>query len=340
MTTADGSADTHRAPRPSWRRRAELLLPTLAVAAAVATPLAVWSRLPEPMAVHWSLSGVPDGAAPRLLDVLLLGAVTAALGFGPLVAARTAMPRWSARVLIATSSGGSALFLVLRGASLQANLDAASWQAAGSFGIRHLGVALLAAASGAAVGAWLAADRPDHATVTAEVAPAEVRPGEAVVWTGRAANRAGTFSALALLLAAAVAVWLVPAPGRNVVLLVLPLAAVAMSSLAQVTVTVGPRAVVARLGWFGWPRLRVPIGEVEGVHLETVEPTSYGGWGLRWTPTATGVVIRRGPGIRIDRRGTRALVVTVDDAEVGAAVLLAHLQAAGGGRSAAAPLGE
>jgi len=52
--------------------------------------------------------------------------------------------------------------------------------------------------------------------------------------------------------------------------------------------------------------------------------TQFGGWGIRLgLDGRLGVVLRRGDAIQIERAGTRTLVVTVDDAATGAALLKA-----------------
>lgn len=331
MTATDRSAtpspDGAGAP---WRRAAEVALPAVAVVTVAIAPLPVWARLPDPMAVHWGLTGVPDGAAPRLADLLLLTLAAALVGFGPLVAARARMPRWSARVLVGAAAGGSALFATLRIVTLRANLDVATWDAAAPLGLRDLLVAVVVTGVATLLGVLLAGDRPDADIATTVPTAVTIRPGQVVVWTGRATNPAGSLVPLGLLLAAAVAAWLAPAEARTLLLIVLPLVAATLTTLAQVMVTIGPRGLVARLGWFGWPRIRVPIGAVTDIAVEQVEPGTYGGWGWRVVPGATGIVVRRGPGLRIGRRGSSTLVITVDDAQEAAGVLLAHLERADG----------
>ena len=66
MNASHPAAPSVRPQRPTWRRAAEVTLPAVAVAVVAVAPLLVWSRLPDPMAVHWGLTGTPDGAAPRL----------------------------------------------------------------------------------------------------------------------------------------------------------------------------------------------------------------------------------------------------------------------------------
>ena len=41
------------------------VVPAVLLAACVIPPLMFWSRLPEPVADHWSFGAVPNGSAPR-----------------------------------------------------------------------------------------------------------------------------------------------------------------------------------------------------------------------------------------------------------------------------------
>lgn len=312
-----------------WRRAVELAIPLVAIVVTVVAPLLVWSRLPDPMASHWSWSGVPDQALPRLAELVLISLVTVAIGLGPLLAARTPMPRVHARALVATATGGGVLFAALRVLTVQANLDVTRWQDADPLTVgAGLGV-LVAGVVAGAVGAWLAGDRPDLAVVTTSPSDVEVAPGEAVVWSGGASGRTAVALPCGLLVASAIGAWLVPGEARVAVLVVLPVLAVAATLLGQARVTVGPRGLTVALGWFGWPRLRVPLDHVRDVAVEDVQPANYGGWGLRQVPGTTAVVIRRGPGLRVTRTNGRTFVVTVDDAATAAGVLLAHQRAAG-----------
>ena len=48
---------------------------------------------------------------------------------------------------------------------------------------------------------------------------------------------------------------------------------------------------------------------------------AYGGWGWRIRPGRRAYIIRGGPAIRIERANGVAVIVTVDDAAQGAAVI-------------------
>jgi hypothetical protein len=317
------------APRPLAHRIGEELLPNLAVLTCLVVPVAVWSRLPDPVASHWGTGGRPDASLPLVADVALLCVVTALVAYGPIVAARFPMPRSQAQVLVAVAGFGSVLLAGVRVASVRANLDASSWEAAASLSGATVAAAVAAALVAGAVGWAAASSRPDlPAPSTTAPTPVEVAAGEAVVWTGGASGRTPVLVAVLLLLVAAVGALFAPPEARTVLVIVLPLVALALAAFGQVRATIGPRGLTVACGWLGFPRLRVPIEDVAEVSVEDVVPTSYGGWGLRQVPGATAVIVRRGEGIRVQRRRGRAFVVTVDDAARGAGVLLAHRDAA------------
>jgi hypothetical protein len=72
------------------------------------------------------------------------------------------------------------------------------------------------------------------------------------------------------------------------------------------------------------PRTHVPLDRMAVATAIDVRPMRWGGWGyrgsLRWFRQAA-VVVRGGPGIRVDLRDGRVFVVTVTDAATGAAAL-------------------
>ena len=312
---------TIRPPRPPAvrPRPAELVLPLGAVLVAALLPLAYAGTLPDPVASHWGSGGAPDGNLPRLVDHLALLVTTVVIAVGPLWAASRA-DRPSARLLVGLAHGGAALFALLRWGSLEANAGAASWRGAGVLGLADAAVAVVAALCAGALGAWLARNRPDHPPATRTVAPLEVAPGDRVVWVGRQTAGPALVVPVVLVVVGAVLALVVPGPGL-VVVGPLGLAAAALATFARVSVAVSDRGVDVRLGPLGWPRLHVAIADVTAVGVEHVEPMSHGGWGYRAMPGRRAVVVRRGEGLRIGRRGRPDLIVTIDGAEDAARVL-------------------
>ena len=95
-----------------------------------------------------------------------------------------------------------------------------------------------------------------------------------------------------------------------------------VGGLSTWTVTVDQRGLVAR-ALLPRPRVVVPLGEVEHAEVVHVSPVrEFGGWGLRMgLDGRVGVVLRGGEALEVARTGGRRVVVTVDDAATGAALL-------------------
>lgn len=315
-------------PEPTTPRHrasaAERAVPLAAIAATVLLPLSYLGSLPDPVAIHWGIDGRPDGHGPLWLDVTLIAALTALVSLLSLWGAGRA-DRRPARLLVGIGHASAALFVGLRWVTLQANAGADDWTRAGD--VTGTTVSLVSAvAMLVGLGGWvLARNRPEHVRATRAVVATPMAPGETAAWFGDQSWGIGTaVSMLALVGAAATAV-LVPPPGRGVTIGSLVLVAVALATFTRIRVAIGPHGLTVRFGILGVPRQHVALTDIEAVEVEDVEPLAYGGWGYRVVPGARAIVIRRGPGLRIRRRGRADLLVTVDDADVAAGVLAAHL---------------
>ncbi len=83
--------------------------------------------------------------------------------------------------------------------------------------------------------------------------------------------------------------------------------------------------VAAHFGPVGWPAFRTQLERIEAVEARQISPMQWGGWGFRIGPRGTALVVRRGPGLVIARRGASDLAITVDDADQAAELLNALL---------------
>lgn len=320
MGTMTGSAQD----RP-WRRFGGYAIPTVAVVIALIAPRLVWHRLPNPVAAHWSVSGVPDGSLNRTADWLLLAGVVALLGLLPLLLTRRI--QGAARLGAAIAGFAAAFAVSLRLLTLWANLDVTDWTQARPLPIAAFASAFLVGGIAAAVGAWLDRGRPEETAPKPMTSPPPHLP--AVPWSGTASSAAmNTLLPLLAVALAVVAVVLLPPVAGTIAAASLAIAAVAGVLLGRVTVRVDSSGLAVRMGWLGWPRISVPLNEIAEVSVERVEPMQYGGWGLRLLPRTVAVVIRRGDGIRVRRNRGSHLVVTVDGAATGAGVLQAYLSGA------------
>ena len=138
--------------------------------------------------------------------------------------------------------------------------------------------------------------------------------------------------AIGILAAAAIAtcviVLLAGAPG--LVLLVPAVLYVVVFAMLAWRVRVDASGLVAR-SVLGLPVFRVPVASVTAVRTVDVSPLrDFGGWGLRFGSLGWGLVMRSGSAIAVDREGRSPFVITVDDADTGAALLAALAQRARG----------
>jgi len=314
-------------PRTPIPRR-ELIVPLLAVVFVAAEPWRLRARLPDPVAIHWGIDGLPDGSAPFIVDAVLLLAITALLALVPLLVAGRA-DRRGARVLVAVAHGTAGMHVMLRHRTLTLNVDATDWSAAGAFALRDLGLLLLAALAVGVLGWWLSAGRAEIPRPVRDPATIVLPDDGDLAWVGRQSWPPGRILGPLLVAGGATVAALRVVPDGYAIGAALALAGLLVWWLTSITVAVGPAGLRVRFGALGWPGVRVGLDRIAGVVLEDVEPLVYGGWGYRVLPGVRAVVIRRGEGLRVARTGRPDLVVTVDDAATAAAVLAAHVAAGG-----------
>lgn len=316
-------------PRPPVPRR-ELVLPLLAVAYAAIEPWRLRARLPDPIAIHWGIDGMPDGNAPLVVDALVMLVATALVALVPLLAAGGA-DRRDARLLVAVGQGMGAFFLLLRHRTLALNLDASVWSDAGALTLLDLGVLALLVLPAAALGWWIAGARPERVRQVREPARVALPSDADLAWVGHQSWPLGRLLGPLLAAAGAALTAVRVTPDGLIIGATLAFTGLLVWGLTSITVAVGPAGLRVRFGPLGWPGVRVPLDSITGVELEDVEPLSYGGWGYRILPGVRAVVIRRGEALRVTRSGRPDLIVTVDDAATAAAVLAAHVAARGSG---------
>jgi hypothetical protein len=308
----------------------------LAVAAlgllAVAVPmLLLSSRLPEPIAVHWSADFEPDGSRTQRAaivppTIIIAGAfLLSLLGSGHAYAAGRA-----GRVAIVTFASGVAA--ATNTAIILRNLDKAVWSDAGSqtasFLIFQFGAPFIVAALAYAL-AWRA--WRDVLPPPATRGPAlPLADGARAYWSGVASNRwllaIGVYLLFqALLLHAllpqlrALPMWL----GLHV------LTFAVLEFFSRIRVTVDDRGLAVRYGNLGlWTR-RVPLGQITAANAIELDALTHGGWGYRGGLILLGkaaIVVRSGPALRLALRGGQTLFVTVDDAATAARLLNALIE--------------
>lgn len=312
----------------SSSRNAVWIAAAVAWSALVASALVVISwkdQLPDPIAVHWGVGGQANGFASAadsawLMAAIIGGSVLLLAAVG-MAAGRSATGK---RLIV-----GTILYLGFMGALLsvltagfQRGMESA---ATGKLPAWVLAISLLAPVLPAVLGAVLVRRVP---VPDAEIRPAPDAPRVALIdghipeWRGHTTARpVSAVIAVGLLVAIfgwiglAMHSWLMVALG-------IVLGALVSVGLAF-TVTADQHGLVVR-SWAGWPRKRIPARKIEGAEAVTVEPLQeFGGWGYRiGIGGAEGIVVRKGPGIRVRYGDGLVLVVTLNrGAELAAATL-------------------
>lgn len=297
-----------------------IALPAVTIAAIVGPYLAFRSELPDRVATHFDLSGTPDSSMKPGLFVLTT--LTLA-GLGIALCIWRARSRAEAPMPLAALGGFLAgLGVGIAVGTMVSQRGLTDWRfATGAWSV--IAAAVFLGLGMGALAAWLAAAL-DTETAPADAAATPPRlplaDGEHAVWTESVHSRslqviAVATSATLLVIAAAFAWWMVvPAA----------LAAMAMFSLSTLRVRADRTGLDVRYGFLPWPRTHIDIQDIEQATVIDVRPMQWGGWGYRGSlrlMNQAAIVLRAGPGIRLDLRDGRVFVVTVDHAEIGAALL-------------------
>lgn len=317
-----------------------LALPAVLVLVAVCVQLAVRPSLPEPIAIHWGAAGKPDGFGPFWVAPTM----TAVLGVGlPLlfaVPASGSLRRGDGgtipRVLGAAALAESAFICALLTGTVLMQVGLSD--ARDAPGVTAPLLVSVAAAAPAAVAGWFLQPRPIRRIVASEreTPPLRLSTTERVVWLRSVRmERSGVIvlaAVFALLVFMIVLLSSSPetAGGVGILLGVTVLMAGVTASMSVFRVRID-EAGLAVDSAVGWPRVRIPLDDIRRAEaVPHVSPMGeFGGWGMRWAlGGGSGVVLRSGPAIRVQRRSGKVFTVTVDDAETGAALLQALVERA------------
>ncbi|QEO13739.1 DUF1648 domain-containing protein [Agromyces intestinalis] len=325
-----------------------LWIPLAIIAAGTGILIAWLPRTPDPLVTHWGADGEADGWMPPVanlltylgisLGVLAIMAVSAWVsrrpatrtadaspsrpGSGP-SAAGAPSPAAATRPAAVFSPGVTlalaVVFVSLTGLQLDGGVPD-GWEVAVVVVIA-LGLAVLAG-----VATWIVLPAPEagdddgEAVAIALRAAIRLAPGERAVWTSvvRAPWPVTALAVLALVLAL-VPVVLAPSAWLFSLGAVLVIGVLATTTAARVAID-GSGLTVRTL--LGLPIGRVRLADAVVARAVDVRPAEFGGWGFRFDARGRrGVILRGGTAIEVERRGAGPFVVTVPDAETGAALL-------------------
>jgi hypothetical protein len=285
--------------------------------------VAVAPALPDRVATHFAADGAPDGwGSPWTVLWITAVAVAAAVVCGVL-ALRFRDRRTAALLVLVVNALAAAL------AAVWIAVAVTNTSGDPTFPWWWVGI-VLAAMVVVSVPPVVALVRAAPPVPAFDVAPLAVGPGARVAW--RASTGAWWFAALGVaVVALGVLCVVVTAPGSvggAVVSGVLfGLAALSALVLARVECTVDRRGLRLTSTWTRIPLMRVPLDRIDSCGWEQVSPGQWGGWGYRISGRGVAYVVRSGPGLVARLGGGGARMVTVADAERGAAALGALLAA-------------
>jgi len=311
-------------------------IPVVVVAVSVALQLTWWGELPDQVATHWNAAGEPDAfgsASTMLISTVVLGLLMPAAT----VAVTLPSLRRGVRGIIFRFLGAFSAWMAVFGAVLSLLLTEQQRGIADGAHAPNPGVAILAAlGAGLIVGlcAWLYQPHQEGAAPHTFTATDTVLSGEQRgAWVSTAAmskNFKLVLLANALALAAvAVLVWVTSGMATGLIIVgAMVLLIVVTSAMVAFTVRIDARGVSV-VSAVGFPRLHVPLSEIESVGTTTVNSLAdFGGFGIRMVPGGTGVVLRNGEALQVVRTTGRRFVVTMDNAETAAALLNTYVQRA------------
>ena len=338
MTDHETTHDLTRTPPPLLRRArlafflVAVVLPVVITAIAVVVLLTWLPTLPPEVATHWGLNGADGFGAPATYLWILLGV---GLGLPVLMAIVTLAAvgaHWggAARLMGALAAGMSALAAVTSLGSLAIQRDLADPADAPGVG----GVVAVAFGALAVVGAIAWAVQPrvraEQGRTLEPRYAVHIAKGERVVWVATVTMpRGALFSLLAVLFGLVVLAAFMLGTGVEggwVVAVVALVVGFALAATTSFRIKVTPEGFSAR-SLLGWPRVRIPLDEVESARAVDISPFGeFGGWGWRIAVDArTGIVMRRGAAIEVSRRGRRPFIATIDGAEEAAALLQSYV---------------
>lgn len=306
------------------RRIAASALIALGPAAAGAVFFPSRSRLPDPLPVHWNVSGAVDGTAAQ--TTLGWGVLTVAtvLAVAAIIVIYLASPPVAGRFFAAALAFGTWIISGVGVSTVALSIDATAAEEVRLPWWVLIAIVVIPAVLAVATGLILPG-KPDAGPGLPLGSDLHFAPGETVVWVDHVTSTWARWAAGAAALVAVAMIFVEP-----IVALPLGIVAIVGALLSEVTVRIDGAGMHTLWGPMGWPRTVVSLGDIESVRAELIEPVQWGGWGYRVSKRGVAVVIRRGPGMVVSRRRRSDYAVTVPRAEEGARVLAALIARARG----------
>lgn len=312
-----------------WAWVLGVVAPAALAATAYVLQAAWWESVPTVVPHHWNAAGEPDAFGSRSSFPIATTVIAVAL---PALMMAFALPGLTRgrrgptyRLLTAFSFGTAVLGSTLTTGAMWLHRGVAE----GGPWPSTTPTSLAAVGAGVVLGTVAYFAQPHQDVVRPEThspAPLALGDHERAVWMRSTTIPTPLLTLLTLAaVGIAVAATSLAAAGRTSVAITLFAAVlfvvIAGAMATSFRVRVDQRGVTAT-SVVGWPRFVVPAGEVERVAVVKVDGLGeFGGFGLRSTIGARGIIMRNGEALEVTRTGGRRLVITVDDADTAAALL-------------------
>lgn len=291
-------------------------------------PLLVVGDLPDRLATQWSFAGevtstISTSAMRVGLAVALvpMAAALVAVAFTRRRARPGSRPMWVGTVaMVAAIAAGAAAHIVA------SNHGATDWRQVSGPSVGEIILVIGAGLAVGALAAWAAAGLPETAVAAVGAQPLEVADSSGVAWSRTLTMK--WLWALATVMAA-VGLGVALAGGDGWIGLVLVLSAVPAVLLARIEVFADRRGLTVTYGPSAWPRTHIPIDRIATAEAIDLRPHEWGGWGYRGSVKVfrrAAVVLRGGPGLRIELEDGRQFAVSIDDPGTAAAVLMREVR--------------
>ncbi len=314
------TSSTRTVPHRGITALLTLVVPLLVLAAALLVVGSWRDELPAEVATHWGNDGVDQvGSAAGMLVtfsviVVLFSVAMWALGTFAGQAAMTRRFVAGIAVWLAIFLGG---MLVVTFDAQRGLTDARDATGIGGGVVVTLAVAF---AAGIAAASVVPRDprRPARGALPSTTTTLPLDVDTRATWV-RTTRQGHAWLIIAAIVVAAVGLGLATDWWIG---LILGVGLTPLLMLLSATVVIDARGLMARTA-FPWPRITVPLDEIEDVAVVRVDPMGeFGGWGIRTALDGSiGMVLRKGDGIEVRATGGRRYIVTVDDAATGAALL-------------------
>ncbi|WRS30757.1 DUF1648 domain-containing protein [Actinomycetaceae bacterium MB13-C1-2] len=284
--------------------------------------------LPDPVAIHWGGDMLPNGfQSPGSFIALITGLMAVLIFFFAAIGFAAKSADAMVRLVV-----GTQLFLALMCATLLLTTLGIQRGSTGADEVLLPGwvlpVSILVPAGVAMAGALLVPKTrvPDAPTGPGPNIPrAALQDGGVPTWSGKTTMSEPLVWGMGALIIG-LFIWIgAEANAWYWMLVGLPLVAVILL-MSAFTIRIDAAGLHAR-ALLGWPKVFVTAAQVRTAAAVEVRPLpEFGGWGYRISVDgATGIVLRKGPGIRVEYGKSQTLVLTVNggmqEAEEAAATL-------------------